>query len=157
MTSSRAKKAADAEAAPSARLDRLMGYQLRRASALFMGGFADLFRDVPLRPAQFAILSLIEETPGISPSELSRLLAIKKTNMVPLLVELEHRGLLKRAPAAHDRRVQLLSLAPGATRQLAAWRKQIHAHEEAMMRHLTPAERETLFELLGKLRSASES
>ncbi|GIL41601.1 MarR family winged helix-turn-helix transcriptional regulator [Roseiterribacter gracilis] len=152
-------KAAAADAADRTQkpnhLDRLIGYQLRRASGVFMAGFVDLFRDVPLRPAQFAILSHVEETPGISPSELSRILAIKKTNMVPLVVELEQRGLLKRAADSKDRRVQLLTLAPGAAKQLAAWRKRIIAHEDSLLRHLSPEEREQLFGLLSKLRSSA--
>jgi DNA-binding MarR family transcriptional regulator len=140
-------------APPDRHLDRMIGYQLRRASGMFMADFVELFREVQLRPAQFAILSLVEQQPGISQTELSRSLAIQKTNMVPLVVELERRGLLQREAGTVDRRVQLLTLAPGAAKQLATWRRRLAAHEEGRMAHLTPEERSRLFELLDKLRN----
>lgn len=136
---------------PSAALDALVGYQLRRASAVFMTDFVEAFADVGLRPAQYAILLLVEAHPGISQTELSRRLAVKKANMAPLIVELERRGLTVRAGDPADRRVQLLSLTPAAGNLLRDWRARVTAHEAALLAQLSPGERATLLGLLGRL------
>jgi len=132
-------------------LGGLVGYQLRRASAAMMADFSSELSSAALRPVQFAILSLIAENDGTSQTELCRELSVQKANMVPLIAELERRGLLARKPAPLDRRVQLLTLTDKAEHELPAWRALVACHEERFFGALSAAERATLLKLLRKL------
>jgi len=133
------------------RLDDLLGYQLRRASAAMTADFASELGAVRLRPVQFAILSLVADNNGISQSELCRELSVRKANMAPLIAEMESRNLLARRPAPWDRRVQMLALTKEGERQLPAWRKLIAKHEMRFFGPLTSGERGQLTRLLRKL------
>jgi len=138
-------------------LGGLLGYHLRRASAAVMTDFSNELSGVALRPVQFAILSLIADNDGTSQTELCRELNVQKTNMVPLVAELERRGLLARKAAPSDRRVQLLTLTGRAHREMPAWRALVARHEERFFGPLTAPERAQLLTLLDKLWAAEEN
>ena len=77
-------------------LETLLGYRLRRASSSLM---ADLARDlaaIGFRPAEASVVILIATNPGITQSEIGRILGIQRANMAPLTAGLERRGLLAR-------------------------------------------------------------
>lgn len=137
-------------------LDGLLGYQLRRASAAMAADFAGELGSVQLRPVQFAILSLVADNDGISQSQLCRELSVRKANMVPLVSELERRGLLARTAAPGDRRVHLLTLTALAQSQLPAWRKLVARHETRFFGALTAGERDVMTRLLRKLWTTAE-
>lgn len=132
-------------------LGGLLGYHLRRASAAMMADFSSELGSVALRPVQFAILSLIADNDGTSQTELCRELNVQKANMVPLIAELERRGLLARKPAPFDRRVQMLTLTAKAERELPDWRALVAAHEKRFFGPLSAADRSLLLKLLRKL------
>ncbi len=133
------------------RLGGLLGYHLRRASAAMMTDFTGEFSGVALRPVQFAILALIADNDGTSQTELCRELNVQKANMVPLIAELERRGLLTRKPATSDRRVQLLTLTEQGEREMPAWRALVARHEARFFGPLSAAERAVLLRLLSTL------
>jgi DNA-binding MarR family transcriptional regulator len=137
-------------------LGGLLGYHLRRASAAMMADFSGELSSVALRPVQFAILSLIADNDGTSQTELCRELNVQKANMVPLIAELERRGLLARKPAPFDRRVQMLTLTAKAERELPQWRALVAAHEERFFGPLSAPERASLLTLLRKLWAEEE-
>jgi DNA-binding MarR family transcriptional regulator len=138
------------EEEPSTRdfMSGLLGYQLRRASAAMMADLAAVLSPLQLRPVQFTILSLVADNSGISQTELCRALAIRKANMVPLIAELDGRGLLTRKLAPQDRRVHMLNLTPRAEVELPVWRELVEAHERRFFNRLNADERESLHRLL---------
>ena len=136
-------------------LDKLLGYQLRRASAAAAADFASELGAVQLRPVQFAILALVADNEGISQSELCRALSVQKANMAPLVSELEGRGLLGRKPAPSDRRVQMLTLTAEGERQLPVWRRLVARHERRFFGSLTAGECDVLARALRKLWASS--
>lgn len=93
---------------PSDPFAPLLGYQLRRLSLAVMADLAEGLQPLRLRPAEATVLLRIAANPGITQSEVGRLLAIKRANMAPLIAGLEARGLLCRAPV--DGRSQALTL-----------------------------------------------
>lgn len=143
-----------AEATDFAELERRVGFQLRLASTAFMADLAETLAGVPLRPAEYSLLSLVASKPGVTQTELCSRLAIKKTNIVPLVARLEKRGLLARAPDPADRRAQKLLLTPKARAAIAKWHRLVTAHEERMLRALDDTERTRLWALLIKMRAA---
>jgi DNA-binding MarR family transcriptional regulator len=91
-------------------LPNLMGYVLRRAQ---LGVFQDFWRQfsvLDIRPAQYAVLIIIERNPGLRQSQISGALGIKRANLVTLLDTLESRGLAERVPVESDRRSYALHL-----------------------------------------------
>jgi DNA-binding MarR family transcriptional regulator len=97
-------------------LPTVVGYMLRRAQLAAFQDFLRSYAEVDVRPAQYAVLSVIEHNPGVRQSQISAALGIKRANLVALLDSLERRGLAKRTPVATDRRSYALNLTEaGAT------------------------------------------
>ncbi|MFL9824064.1 MarR family winged helix-turn-helix transcriptional regulator [Rhodoplanes sp. SY1] len=91
-------------------LDQRVGYVLRRAQLAVFQDFFSRFEALDIRPAQYSILTVIERNAGLSQTRIADALGIKKTNLVAMIDALEVRGLVRRAPTAHDRRAHALSL-----------------------------------------------
>ncbi|WP_242151408.1 MarR family winged helix-turn-helix transcriptional regulator [Sphingomonas sp. BAUL-RG-20F-R05-02] len=106
--------------------DRL-GYVLRRASGVMMSALGTALAAIPLRPVEATILILIGENTGCTQSEIGRVLAIKRANMVPLIADLLAKGLIEKRPV--DGRSQALSLTPQGLVQRDAAEAIIRAHE----------------------------
>ncbi len=94
------------------RLTGYLGYALRRAHMVAVAKFLEAFQELDLRPTQLAVLLIIHENPGIRQTEVCEALGIQKANFVPLLNELERRGLALRKSVAGDRRASALHLTP---------------------------------------------
>jgi DNA-binding MarR family transcriptional regulator len=90
-------------------LTSLSGYLLRQAQLFVFHDFNQRLAPLDLRPAQYSVLSVTRENPGLSQMALSHVLGIGRSGIVPLLDVLEARGLLMRRPAA-DRRSHALYL-----------------------------------------------
>jgi len=93
------------------------------------------------------MLALIDEKPGIRAAELCRVLGIKSANMVPLIAELEERGLLERDDHANDKRVRVLHLTEAAREAMPGWWRSVVGHEDRFLHRLTKKERATLLRL----------
>ena len=131
-------------------LDDLLGYHLRRASILDLAGFAEALGD-EIRPVPFAVLCLIDETPGITAAEIGRQARLQRANLAPMLAEFDLRGLIERRADAEDQRIQRLHLSELGGRAVADWRLRTLAQEERTFGALTPDERETLRRLLARI------
>ena len=135
-------------------LDRLLGYQLRRASTVMMADFAHVLADFDMRPAEVSTLLVIADNPDCSQSEVGAALAIKRANMVPLIAQLIERGLIARTRA--DGRSLALRTTPAGEAQAAeAWRR-IAAHEARFQGLLASGDLATLLRALPVLRRAGE-
>jgi DNA-binding MarR family transcriptional regulator len=158
MDETRDRKGAPARTALRAdeRLDTLLGYNLRRASAFALNDFVVEFSDLGLRPVSYGMLSTIAEQPGISATELCRILGMKRANMAPLITELEEQGLIARVAHEEDRRVQLLFLTPRAEAEMPRIRARIRQHENRFLHRLSRAERGVLLDLLRRIWAEDE-
>jgi DNA-binding MarR family transcriptional regulator len=133
-------------------LGNLIGYNLRRAHALQRQRFADAFKPEGIRPVQLSMLGLIHNNSGVTPSDLGRVLDIKRTNVVPLIDELRDRGLVERKQSRTDGRVRVLALTRKGERLT---RKLLDRHdrlEEDLARQLGPRNRKQLLRLLAAFR-----
>ncbi|MGQ9369534.1 MarR family winged helix-turn-helix transcriptional regulator [Azospirillum sp. ST 5-10] len=132
-------------------LGNALGFLLKRAQMAVFADFIGAFAAEDIRPAQFSVLVVIERNPGLKQSQVSKVLSIKRTNFVPLLDSLEARGLVKRKPAAGDRRSYALHLTPKGraltARLTALWEQ----HEARVRERLGEDGRARLFDLLGRL------
>ena len=99
----------------------------------------------------FGILSIIEANPGINQGNVGRALAIQRANMVSLVNELVDAGLVLRETAADDRRAFALTLTKAGAAMVQTCLVRIRTHEDMLMADLSPEERETLVQLLGRI------
>ncbi|HSG63964.1 MAG TPA: MarR family winged helix-turn-helix transcriptional regulator [Gammaproteobacteria bacterium] len=132
-------------------LNQQVGYVLRRAQiAVFSDSIAYL-NDVDLRPTQFGVLMVIDQNPGLTQSDVCLALGIQKANFVPLLNELEHRGLAVRRKGKADRRAYALYLTAAGRALLGRARALQAKYEKDLTRRLGNRGREQLLALLGRL------
>jgi DNA-binding MarR family transcriptional regulator len=128
-----------------------IGYWLRRAQVWAVSGFLDTMKELDLRPTQFSVLILINENPGIRQTEVCAALGLQKANFVPLLNELQRRGLAVRKVGAPDRRSSALYLTSEGEALLQR-ANELHAQwENHIAARLGARGQEQLRELLQKL------
>ena len=133
-------------------LEMTVGYKLRRAQLAVFQDFIDTFADIRLRPAEFAVISIIAANPGQKQAAIAEMLGIKPANLVALIDGIEKRGLAERRRGDADRRTYALYLtAKGeqfVSRMYTVW----HDHESRMIERLGgEAERDRLIALLNRL------
>jgi DNA-binding MarR family transcriptional regulator len=129
-----------------------MGYNLRRAHGVQKQRFAAVFGPLGIRPVTLSALGIIYENPGITQADLGKNLNIKRANMVPVMAELEGRGLIVRRPSDNDRRAHVVALTPAGmkfTVKLLALHRKL---EEDLATALGARERDQLLQLLKRFR-----
>jgi DNA-binding MarR family transcriptional regulator len=127
----------------------LLGYHLRRLSALTMADLNASLAPLSLKPAEASILFVVAANPRVTQSDVGRALGILRANMTPMVAALMTEGLIEREPV--DGRSQALRLT--AAGQLIA-RKAMSAtrlHEERLFGTLPRAARERLITQLTAL------
>lgn len=147
---------ADPVSADSAPIDLghlpdLIGYMLRRAQLAVFQDFARTYAKFGIRPAQYAVLTIIERNPGLKQKDVSEALGIKRANFVAMCDELEKLGLAMRRQVATDRRSYALHL----TRKGEVLMKKLHTankeHEARLIREIGQQGRDRLIPLLAAL------
>lgn len=145
-----ARPALDAAApADTGPLDGLLGYWLRRASAVMMADLGASLASVELRPTEATILILIGNQPGLTQSELGRVLAIARANMAPLMAGLMKRGFIHKSRV--DGRSQALALTAWGHDKVTQARAIIDAHEHRFQSRLAADMPEKVIEALKQL------
>ncbi|ATR18832.1 Transcriptional regulator, MarR family (plasmid) [Roseomonas mucosa] len=147
----RGKAAAREGAREDEKLGELVGYNLRRAWSYALSDFVVEFADNGLRPVPYGMLATIAERPGITATELCRLLGMKRANTAPLINEMEEQGLVERVAYKEDRRIQHLFLSASAKAAMPRIQARIRQHEDRFLHRLTEAERVTLLDLLQRI------
>ena len=135
-------------------LEASTGYLLARVGSDSRRRWARTLVEEDLTPHHYSALIALDQLGAMSQQQLSRLVGIDPRNAVPVIDQLQARGLIARNPDPTDRRRYAVTLtAAGAT----LLTKLGHAADEAEQRLLTPltaTERQTLHTLLTKLFAA---
>lgn len=125
-----------------------LGLLLRRANRAFSTEIARRLSDLGISHAQFHHLRRLAEHDGISSSELSALVEVKKATSTSILDALEGKGLIRRERDTVDRRRVNVFLTPEGWSIQPGLRDCAVEANVAASRQLAPAEREALFDLL---------
>lgn len=135
-------------AASDSLLRQFVGYRLKLAWVPVHDDLTVTLAPFGLRIGTFSALSVVVENPGISQTQLSVVLNLKRSGVVVIADELEQAGLLDRLPVPGDRRAHALhATAEGMQR----WRTAvaaIKAHEARLFADLTGEEQRQLKDLL---------
>ncbi len=130
----------------------IIGYKLRRAQLMVFQDFIETFARMKLRPAEFSVLAIIAETPGLKQSEIAETLGVKRANFVALMDNLEKRGLAERRKAQADRRSHSVHLTAEGVRFVEKMTAQWTEHENRLIARLGGIEeRDRLIDLLDRL------
>jgi DNA-binding MarR family transcriptional regulator len=132
-------------------LSGYVGYALRRAQGVIFADFNHALAELDLRPAQFAVLLMIDQNPGASQSSVSAALGIQKANFVALIADLEQRGLVRRRRSHTDGRTYSLGLTPRGRAQLQRAAELQSVHEARVIAQIGREGREQLLALLDRL------
>jgi DNA-binding MarR family transcriptional regulator len=145
---------ARAPAVDVGRLANMTGYALRRAQLAVFDDLIATFAELDLRPAQYSVLVLLGEQPGLKQSDVAAALGIQRANFVVLFDGLERRGLAQRSAAPNDRRSYALYLTGEGERVLARAKELETELEGRLDARLGPGGREQLLALLGRIVAA---
>lgn len=137
-------------------LEDLLGYNLKRAYLVVQEDFRTALGEGGLSARVFAALTLTVENPNITQSALSRMLGIERSGLVAIVDDLEAKGYLKRMVVPRDRRIQaLVPTESGKTAHADIVRK-VQAHEAALFKDMTAHDKQSLLDLLKKIRNAGD-
>lgn len=132
-------------------LEHLVGYQLRRTSLFTLGALVVAFEALGLRLTEAVAMRFIAANPGCSQGQVSKMLGIKRTNMVPIVSALVERGMVTRSPA--DGRTHALALTDEGTALHARIVAATDAHEARFFGAIDPQARAMLLETLNHIRA----
>lgn len=117
-------------------LEESLGYIVRRAQLKIFHEFKLFFEALDIKPAQFSVLEIIHNNPGLRQSALARALNIQRTNMVGMLDQLQKRELIERKPSPQDLRAHALHLTRKGEKLLSHLHQQFHQHEDLLRERL---------------------
>lgn len=141
--------------AKEAQLDRRgTAFLLTQVGSLAAMKFAERLREIDLAPPHAGLLRAIASAPGQSQQRLAAFLGMVPSRLVPLLDELEQKGLVERRDDAEDRRLYAVHLTDDGVKRLADVARIGRAHDDAFCGVITSAERETLGSLLARIAEA---
>lgn len=137
-------------------LPDLVGYALRRAQLAVFRDFSKAFSSFDIRPVQYGVLTVIELNPGLKQQDVCFALGIRRANFVPLLNDLERRGLAERGPSANDQRANALYLTEKGKALMRELRKVNKAHEDRIAAGLSREKRSLLIRTLNKIKFSAD-
>jgi DNA-binding MarR family transcriptional regulator len=145
----------DAPVVDTGPLAGMLFHTLRRAQARVLDDLHAAFGADEIRFLPFAILVVIARNPGLRQNQLGFALDIQRTNLVPLLDELERKGLAERRRVPGDRRAHGLFLTRLGAETLARLEARAAEHEARLAAQLGgPAQSQALVALLRRLGAA---
>ncbi|PWC29687.1 MarR family winged helix-turn-helix transcriptional regulator [Teichococcus aestuarii] len=125
-----------------------LGYRIRQVSNHVSHAFARKLAARGVTVAEWALLRMLYGQPPLPPSQLATRMGMTRGAITRLADRLIGKGLLLRAPSAADGRAQTLGLTESATAFVPELAGLADRNEAECFAHLSPAERETLRDLL---------
>ena len=130
-----------ASADPPARATDRPGYLLKRAQAVLHAGMTDALREHRATLSQYAVLTALDEEPGLSNAGLARRAFVTPQTMNQVLRELEQKGWVTRHPHPGHARILQAELTRAGRAALRACHRAADVVEEQMLAPLTPGKR----------------
>ena len=138
-------------------LEQRVGYQLKRVQHALRIQLDNALRELGLTTPQYAALSVIEETLGLSGNKIARRCFVTPQTMNLILANLESAGLIVRHPHPEYGRVLQAYLTPARENRLRESHYKIFAIEERMVADFTEDQRFQLIKALKTCVNALET
>lgn len=101
--------------------------------------------------SDFAVLAALDENGPLSQADIGRVLGLDRNNVNGIVVRLEGRGSVTRAPDPGDRRRNVVTITPAGRVALGEIQGDADAVQAELLAALSAGEREDLIRLLGKV------
>jgi DNA-binding MarR family transcriptional regulator len=156
----RAADAAPRDAAPAAAsapglsmeaLEGFIGYAIRRAQLSVFEDFNERMAEFAISTAQFSVMRLARDNPGLNQRALAEALGAETSRMVLIIDELERRGIVDRLPSMLDRRSRAIYLTAEGRKLLRRLERRAAAQDRAMEKRLRGDDKATLLRMLRHL------
>jgi DNA-binding MarR family transcriptional regulator len=121
-----------------------VGYLIKRAQMVLHDAMVDGLGSHDLTVTQFAVLTALDEEPGLSNADLARRAFVTPQSMHAVLHELERLQFVVRRPHPQHRRVLQASLTEAGRRTLESAASAVNAVEEQMLHKLSSPARSRL-------------
>ena len=121
-----------------------VGYLIKRAQTVLHDAMAEALGSHDLTVAQFAVLTGLDEEPGLSNADLARRAFVTPQSMHTVLQELERLHFVVRRPHPRHRRVLQAQLTEAGRRTLKSANNSVNVLEEQMLGQLPNPARSTL-------------
>lgn len=128
-----------------------LGMRLHGANLRNLARFNERVGLGEITVTMLAILGMLDRLPGLSQSELSRMIKVERMTAGINVKRCVEKGLVVRETVPGDRRKYALRLTDAGREELRAIRERIPLHEDRLAQRLSPAEREQLIALLDKV------
>jgi DNA-binding MarR family transcriptional regulator len=128
----------------------------RRFAQICAAANAEMGAEFDLSAPQYGALSYLFDEPDIDQNGLAARLGIDRTSVGQLIDQMEKKGLVERRLDGADRRARLLRLTANGRKLRERMRPKAHLVNARLLQTLTPAERETLLQLLVRVIEANE-
>jgi DNA-binding MarR family transcriptional regulator len=125
---------------PPGRVTDHPGYLLKRAQAALNAAMAGALREHGATLAQYAVLTALDEEPGLSNAGLARRAFVTPQTMNQVLRELEQKEWVARHPHPGHARILQADLTPSGRTTLRACHRAVDAIEERMLAPLAPGD-----------------
>jgi DNA-binding MarR family transcriptional regulator len=137
-------------------LEARIAYLLSKVGRRQSTRFAELLKPLGLRPKHFALMNAVDLADGPSQQQLGEALGLDPSGLISAIDELEAEGLLERRHAPEDRRRHALFLTRTGKAKLAEARRASRKRGQELISSLSPAEAESLHDLLERIASEDE-
>ena len=131
----------------AAQLSDEPGHLIRRAQQIAVSAFHEV-HGRHVTPIQYAILSTLQQSPGIDQVTLAEMTALDTSTAADIAARLESKGWIERAVL--PRRQRRLALTPAGEEVLAALRPNVQTIYARLMEGLEPQEQQEFMRLLRK-------
>lgn len=132
-------------------LEDQIGFRLRKAHQRATTIFAEVMVEFDVTPTQFAALAKLDDLGAISQNQLGRLTAMDPATILGVVGRLHRSGWLRARPSVEDQRLMLIELTPEGQVRTKAMKERAATVTARTLHGLSPAEAQTLNELLGRL------
>lgn len=133
------------------------GFLLRRAHQISASIFERACAELALTPAQYGVLRVMQEQPGIDQSSLARALAFDKVTVLRVIKGLEERGLCQRAVSTDNRRQMAVRLTPQGAELLRQALEPVQKAYETLLSPFNDEQRQQFMALLLHLNTALDT
>lgn len=134
--------------------ERSLGKQISHISRNIRWMIQRDLESIGVGSGQHFFLHLIEQHPGITQNEVSRMTDIDKATAAKGLAKLERRGYLRRVPDRDDRRIRRLYLSEAGEAVMPQIAATLRRVTEVCSTDLSSEELEELFDLLDKVEAS---
>ena len=121
-----------------------VGYLIKRAQMVLHDAMSDALGSQDLAVTQFAVLTALDEEPGLSNADLARRAFVTPQSMHAVLQELERLQFVVRRPHPQHQRVLQAALTEAGRRTLRSAADVVNAVEKQMLRKLSDPARSRL-------------